>query len=278
MCLAVLAIDAHPRYALAIAANRDEFHARRSRAAHRWSDGIVAGRDEEAGGTWFGVAPGGRFAFVTNVREPGRRRDDASSRGELPLRVLRDGRDIVTATGDVAAIGERYNGFNLIAGDGGAVCYTSNRYPGPALLSRGVHGISNACLDERWPKVVRTVAAMNAWCEEGDADLGPLWALLEDRTVAPDPDLPATGLSRERERLLSAPFIRDAAYGTRASTLFVVTRDGRARFVERGFDPQGRHCGDFERDWRLADAIAGTPVATPAHPDGGSGAAVGGAA
>src|SRR5699024_5122083 len=72
MCLIVLAWQAHPRYDLIVAANRDEFHERPARAAHWWTDApmVFGGRDERAGGAWCAVDRDGRFAAVTNVREP----------------------------------------------------------------------------------------------------------------------------------------------------------------------------------------------------------------
>jgi len=49
MCLAVVALDAHPRYALVVAANRDEYHARPAAPVDWWDDGshggMLAGRD-----------------------------------------------------------------------------------------------------------------------------------------------------------------------------------------------------------------------------------------
>ena len=74
MCLALLALDVHPRYAVVLAANRDEFHARAALAADWWRDPpILAGRDQVAGGTSaprLGAAgswrPGSR-TFVTNA-------------------------------------------------------------------------------------------------------------------------------------------------------------------------------------------------------------------
>ncbi|MDD9822894.1 MAG: NRDE family protein, partial [Gammaproteobacteria bacterium] len=57
MCILFIAVERHRRYPLVIAANRDEYHARPSAPLHRWADadGVLAGRDELAGGTWFGV-------------------------------------------------------------------------------------------------------------------------------------------------------------------------------------------------------------------------------
>src|SRR5436190_619444 len=84
------AIEAHPRYAVVLAANRDEYHARAALPAAWWNDDdpILAGRDCVAGGTWLGVSRRGRYAFVTNVREPGRHDPGAATRGTLVPRVL----------------------------------------------------------------------------------------------------------------------------------------------------------------------------------------------
>ena len=48
---------------------------------------VHAGRDLEAGGTWLGVAPGGRFAALTNIRDPAQP-PGPRSRGELPAGFL----------------------------------------------------------------------------------------------------------------------------------------------------------------------------------------------
>src|SRR5438045_8915093 len=94
MCLAIVALDAHPHYALVLVANRDEYHARPTEAAHWWTEGdILAGRDLRAGGTWLGVTRTGRWAFVTNVRPGAERNSDAPSRGLLLPGVLRAPRD-----------------------------------------------------------------------------------------------------------------------------------------------------------------------------------------
>ena len=72
MCLAVFALQAVPGLPLLIAVNRDEFHARPTSTAAAWlgSPTLYAGRDLRAGGTWMGVTQHGRFAIITNFREP----------------------------------------------------------------------------------------------------------------------------------------------------------------------------------------------------------------
>jgi uncharacterized protein with NRDE domain len=254
MCLALIARDAHPGYSVVIAANRDEHHARAAAPASWWKEGWIAGRDLEAGGTWLAVNRTGRFAFVTNVREPGRRDTNAPTRGALVTRVVADSQSAAKSVTDIVASSAAYNGFNLIAGDLASACWGSNRYKGVRELGPGIHGISNASMDAPWPKVVRSKAALGAWCASSNPSIESLFAILGDRTPAPDAQLPATGVSLEWERRLSAPFIvgKDVGYGTRCSTIVLLGRDGDARLVERTFDAAGHPVGDVDQRFELA--------------------------
>ena len=213
-----------------------------------WSEGWIAGRDLLAGGTWLAVTRSGRYAFVTNVREPGLRDVNAPSRGALVTRVVGDRASPAESVASVSASATAYNGFNLIAGDVAYACWGSNRADGVRTLGRGIHGLSNAALDTPWPKVERSKAALAAWCADPATDIEALFAILADRAPAPDTQLPDTGISIEWERRLSSPFIvgADVGYGTRCSTIVTLGRDGTARFVERTFDPAGDPVGDVE--------------------------------
>lgn len=259
MCLAVIALDRHPRYALVVAANRDEFHARPSQRAHWWQDAhgasLLAGRDLEHGGTWLGVTRSGRFAFVTNVREPRRHDPQAPSRGSLVPAVLRDPADLPMALQSVVAGAAAFNGFNLVAGERGVAAFASNRTPGIAVLQDDVHGVSNAWLDTPWPKLDRAKAGVERWAARGIEDIDSLFDVLGDRAHANDEALPATGIPLERERLLSSPFIVSADYGTRSSTIYALARDGTARFVERSFNAAGEITDDV--DYRFDVTTAG---------------------
>ena len=243
MCLAVVALDAHPRYRLVVAANRDEFHARAASPAAWGTDtpfmNILAGRDLEAGGTWFGVRRDGRFALVTNVREGGAHDPTARSRGELVPRVLNASQPVEHVLRDIAETRNHYNGFNLLVGDSADIIWMSNRSADVERFVDGIHGLSNALINTPWPKLSRTIGRVQQWTADGDPDTAPLFAALADRAPAPDAQLPATGITIERERLLSAPFIVSDRYGTRCSTVFTIDRAGHARFHERSFDAQG---------------------------------------
>ena len=102
-----------------------------------------------------------------------------------------------------------------------------------------------------WPKVEHLRAAIAHWSERGDASFDPLFDALSDRALAPDDRLPSTGVGLDRERMLSASFIVSEGYGTRCSTVFAVTRDGEARFVERSFDAGGKRTAEVEQKFGL---------------------------
>ena len=89
MCLILFAWRQHAEYPLALIANRDEYYARPTRDAHWWDEAkVFGGRDLQAGGTWLGIGKSGRFAAVTNVREPGGMKAGKKSRGALTQNFL----------------------------------------------------------------------------------------------------------------------------------------------------------------------------------------------
>ncbi|MBI4911114.1 MAG: NRDE family protein [Acidobacteria bacterium] len=252
MCLVLLALDAHPRYALVLAANRDEFHRRPALPADWLAPGLLGGRDLEGGGTWLGLRRDGRFALVTNFREPGRPRTGAPSRGRLPLRVLEDPRPPATALEALLPDLERSHGCNLLAGSPEGVCFASSHAPGVHPLEPGIHGLSNHLLDTPWPKVARGRRALASWIEEDGTPEG-LFALLGDRREAPDAELPRSGVSLDWERRLSPAFIVSPDYGTRCSTVLLLGRDGEARFHERSFGTEGQLLGERRFQFPLED-------------------------
>jgi uncharacterized protein with NRDE domain len=175
---------------------------------------------------------------------------DAPSRGQLVPAILNADAAPAAALTALHAHAATYNGFNLLAGEGNSATWMSNRVASKHDLVQGVHGLSNAQLDTPWPKLTRTKGALSSWAERGDEALAPLFAALADRTQAPDADLPATAVSLAWDRLLSAPFIVSADYGTRCSTILAIAHSGRAVLVERSFDSSGTAVGEvrFEFD------------------------------
>jgi len=248
MCLILLSWQAHPDYPLIVAANRDEFYARRTRPASWWGQAVsvLAGRDEEAGGTWLGINRRGRFAVLTNVRAPRERNPYATSRGLLVLSALQTSQPMQSWLQECAARAQSFNGFNLVLAEPMAsgprdrtsqMVYLSNRLDeGARPLRPGIYGLSNAFLDTAWPKVTQGVTAFACRVAQR-IDTDSLLDLMADRSVVSEAELPATGIPRDWERALSAIQIRANGYGTRATTVLTVRRDGLVSFVERNFDP-----------------------------------------
>ncbi|SFF22547.1 Uncharacterized conserved protein, contains NRDE domain [Fontimonas thermophila] len=255
MCLIAVALDAHPRYPLVIAANRDEFHDRPAAPADWWpgTASVFGGRDLLKGGSWLALARDRRWAVVTNVRRMIPPDPKAPSRGALVADYVSREDDPADYVARLGASATAHPGFNLLVGVGSRAHYATNhpRYR-TAALSAGIHAVSNASLDTPWPKLVRLRAALQRWCAERCDDFTPLFAALADSRPAPDEALPDTGVGLETERFLSPPFIRGDRYGTRASTVLAMRADGRVRFWERRFGPLGRASGETQCELCLA--------------------------
>ena len=252
MCLILVAWRAHPDYPLVVAANRDEFHQRAAEPANWWSQPhILAGRDLSAGGTWLGVTRDGRFAALTNYRDPNRYKDGAPSRGAIVPATLDRPMPAVQRLTQLQRDGAAYNGFNLIFNDGEQLAVYESVAGRGRLLSPGVYGLSNHLLDTPWPKVMTAKAALGS-ALTGLPDQQALLRLLRDERQAEAAQLPRTGVSQDWEQLLSSAFIRSADYGTRCSTVVLMDRQGRVSFTEWSWDVSGALVGQvnfaFERE------------------------------
>lgn len=260
MCLILLAWHAHPDYPLIFGGNRDEAYERRSDAADFWRDNpaVLAGRDLEKGGTWLGISAAGRMAAVTNYRDGLSRREAPRSRGELTANFLR-GNDRPRAYLDRIALDSgSYGGFSLLVGDRDRLYCYSNRGSGIEELPPGVHGLSNHLLNTPWPKILRGKQRLTALLKAGEGELvGELFEALADRAIAPDADLPDTGVGLQRERELSPAFIAGMHYGTRASTVLLIGRNSEVVFIERAFGARGRPLGEIARRFMLHARMTG---------------------
>ncbi|WP_397450357.1 NRDE family protein [Pseudomonas sp. NA-150] len=245
MCLIVFAWRPAHHQPLIVAANRDEFYARPTLPLAHWPEasGVYAGRDLEAGGTWLGVGPDGRFAALTNIRNPNRplgRR----SRGELVSHFLSGEQSIEAYLAEVVGRSDEYGGFNLLVGNRDSLYYLNAANPVPQRLEEGIYGVSNAGLDTPWPKLLKAKAALTEQLDNPQPSA--LLTLLHDPQTAPFAELPDTGVGLATETLLSSIFIASPSYGTRASSALIVNADGSRHFVEHSFGPYGGHLGEVD--------------------------------
>ena len=239
MCVLAFAWRPNSRWRLVVAGNRDELHERPAEPLARWEhpSHLLAGKDLLSGGTWLGVSEEGRFAVVTNVRGHGPPDPELESRGALLVSLLSE-----PAFELDAACAARFNPFNVIIAEGDQAYFLANRPQFQRrVLAPGVYGLSNADLDEPWPKTIRLRSGLEDWlADERGAD--SLLDLLAEGREAP--------LKTQIEPDLSPLFMRNPLYGTRCGTVVLIDSEGRGTIVERSYSAEAEITGQIELSFR----------------------------
>lgn len=246
MCLITFAYEALEDYPLIIVANRDEFYERPTATAHFWEDEptILAGRDLLQGGSWMGVSVSGRFAAITNHRDPSLPESGLLSRGEIVQQFLTSSMTSSAFLSNLRSKKQAYGGFNVLVFDGKELQHYNNILNEGFVVESGVHSLSNGSLHSTWPKMIFAQTNLkNALTQHEKINAERLLPLLLDQTQAPDKALPDTGVGIHLERLLSSLFVKMPNYGTRCSTAIVFHKNGHIEFVERTYAD-----GEFQFD------------------------------
>ncbi|XP_029916171.1 transport and Golgi organization protein 2 homolog isoform X2 [Myripristis murdjan] len=254
MCIIFFKFDPRPAsknaYRLILAANRDEFYQRPSKAADFWATNseILSGLDLECGkegGSWLGISKRGKLAAITNYLE-GRTNPDSQGRGFLVSNYLVDkDLDSYSYLKKVSSEGHLYNGFNLITAEFKAkediVCYYGNRgSPEPVRLKPGIYGLSNSLLETPWRKLqhgkrqfTSVVNNQSLSCNGLVQEL--LNVLNNDELNTPDlaQESQGEGYTKSMLQALSAVFVRSPHYGTRTNTIILIDAAGNVTFTER---------------------------------------------
>jgi uncharacterized protein with NRDE domain len=245
MCLIVVGLGATPRYPLIVAANRDEQHARPTMSAAWWTEppGVFGGRDLLAGGTWLAVDRRGRFAAVTNIRDPDSR-GKPRSRGALVAGFVAGADSAERYAASAVRAGAEFGPFNLLVYDGRELHFASNR-AAAAPLGAALHAFSNGPAGTEWPKAATARAGVERLLD-APAPAAPLietlFALLAERDESGPPE----------QRYRHAHFVVSPAYGTRCSTVVLIDDQGRLAFAERSFDSAGELVGEVRESFELA--------------------------
>ncbi len=260
MCLILFAYKMHPKYKLIVAANRDEFYERKTASAHFWHDHpeVLAGRDLEKMGTWMGVNKNGRFAAVTNYRNPKENMIGKRSRGELVKNFLITDIKPVDYLETLAKKKDEYPGFNLLVGTSEELYYFSNVTNRYSKVEQGLYGLSNHLLNTDWPKVrqgkemlskiimdQQHVTSKTEATKKEEELIERLLHMLQNCDIAPDDQLPNTGISLEMERMLSPIFIKSENYGTRSSSILLV-KESEMIFHERVYSNPDQSDNHFQ--------------------------------
>ena len=233
MCLLILSWQPQEKYALVLAANRDErydrptepfavLRARRPRT--------LGGLDLVGGGTWLGVNEHGVVAGLTNTPSPDGPDPSKRSRGEVPmfLTAHASAEQGVEAFIKAARPGT-YNAARLLVGDRNHLYYLeldANESPSVHELAPGLYVLENAALGGSSSKA-RFVEELLV-NSTGTAD--DLWRALPSvisshRSLEPMPDEVAQAEGRSLWPMTRSPCVHANEYGTRSSTMLRVASD-----------------------------------------------------
>ncbi len=247
MCIAALAWQILPDRPVFLVSNRDEFYARAAMPLAEWVDSpIIAGQDCVSHGTWLGMTKQGRWAVITNYREPPTAQSFERSRGLLVTDYLNAAMSPMRFAQSLAAQ-QHYAGFNIIVGNLDQAVVFGNRGTPPTPLASGLYVLSNGLISEPWPKmerlrlrVMQEVVPMLLNTPAGQAIPSDVanttWHILNDHLQADDDKLPVTGISPDLEKVLSSIFIQTPNYGTRVSSILMLDRLGY-EFLEKNHVP-----------------------------------------
>tara|TARA_R110001592_G_scaffold9049_6_gene48676 strand:+ start:4362 stop:5063 length:702 start_codon:yes stop_codon:yes gene_type:complete len=214
-------------------ANRDEYFDRPTKGLHQWENGIYAGKDLKGGGTWMGFHPSGKFAALTNFRDPKNDRPLSKTRGELVTGFLNGNHSPQEYLVEIEKSQGDYNGFNLLVAEKDELLVFSNYGGGIQQVPAGIHGLSNAFLNTPWPKVISAKEALKKAIEEKNPTVNELSKLLQSTEKAPLASLPDTGIPIEMEKTISSEFIRvEDYYGTVNTTALCWGYDGKVSIKE----------------------------------------------
>lgn len=248
MCLVAFSWKNNPEFPLIISTNRDEFFERPSQAIHRWEAGFYAGKDLRSGGTWMGFHPNGRWSLLTNYRDLSTARTAQISRGKLVQNWLEGSFSPKKYLQQIQKSQDLYDGFNLLVSDGEKLFYLSNYSPEITEVQPGIYGLSNALLDDPWPKVQLAKQQLEQ-LTKSNFSINDLLAILKSRETYPEEILPQTGVPLEMETSLSAQLIRmSGKYGTVSAAAVVQNKSGLIQLKQRSFqwNPEEYSDQDFQ--------------------------------
>jgi len=244
MCLVVFSYKENKKSSfgfpgsLVLAANRDEYYERPTESMHWWGrpDLILAGKDLQAGGTWFGISEDGRFAVITNHKELHETELNLKSRGELVSNyAISTGLSAKEYIQDIKQTS--YAGFNLLLGDNEGIHYFSNRKRGNNKIGSGIHVMGNLLLNSKskksfkakdgFKKLLQTNPNEETLIKFMESDSGNL------------SNLGMAGFKMIEHEEIPYRFIRSDVYGTRCTTILTIDLKGNYRVTEQAFSQKG---------------------------------------
>ena len=222
---------------LILAANRDEYYERPTKNMHWWeAEGVLAGKDLQAGGTWLAVSDDGRFAAITNYKELTNEGRDLKSRGELVSNYITS-RELSSKEYLQSIKGVNYAGFNLLLGDKEGIHYFSNRTEEIDKLEPGIHAVGNLLLNSQTKKSIKVKNQFRELLQT-NPDEGELLGFMKDDSGDLS-NLDMAWFKETEHEEIPYRFIKSDVYGTRCTTLLTIDPNGKYRITEQNYSKRG---------------------------------------
>ena len=244
MCLVVFSYKENKKSSfgfpgsLVLAANRDEYYERPTESMHWWGrpDLILAGKDLQAGGTWFGISEDGRFAVITNHKELHETELNLKSRGELVSNyAISTGLSAKEYIQDIKQTS--YAGFNLLLGDKEGIHYFSNRTEEIDKLEPGIHAVGNLLLNSQTKKSIKVKNQFKELLQTNPDEVALMEFMKQDSGDLSDLDM--AGFKETEHEEIPYRFIKSDVYGTRCTTLLTINPNGKYRITEQNYSKRG---------------------------------------
>jgi uncharacterized protein with NRDE domain len=256
LCTLFLFINQFKNIPIAIVSNRDESRERSSSIIQGWDkklnsfgNEIISPKDETKKGTWFACQNemNGKWAILTNIRDPASHNSERKSRGDIILNFLNSGDSASGFLERLKNTAHEYNHFNIIFSDYNFIYYFHSKENEFEILHQNgsnekkIFGLSNGKIDSNWPKIINTKERFLEFIVNKNENHSEFYwnyfkyEMMNDKKYEINL-LPKTGVSLEIEVFLSALFIRGEKYGTRSTLFFGIDRNASTFFYEQTYD------------------------------------------
>lgn len=245
--------SSNSKFKLILAANRDEFYDRPTKAAsyNGQNEQVLCGQDLQTGvegGTWLGVNKSGKFAFLTNIlvsaQDPKKK-----ARGRIVKDYLNCD-DLPQDYINQQLVGEDYREFNFVGGEIGSMGTQSyyfgkmeeNQDEAKKLDNDTTHVIACTALSTKWRKKIHGKQIFDTILGKFSGDIESLsdelfkLLLSNDDYLFPDQLVQSQGphLSEDFLKLYCSVCINGVSqYGTRTQTVVIVDQNNYLHFTER---------------------------------------------
>lgn len=218
---------------------------------HLWRGGFYGGKDLRSGGTWMGFHPNGRWSLLTNYRDFSNPKNAQISRGKLVQNWLESQLSPQEYLHEIQKSLDQYDGFNLLVSDGEKLFYLSNNASEIQEVKPGIYGLSNALLDDPWPKVELAKQQLRELMDK-KISTNDLITILKSRETFPEELLPKTGVPLEMETSLSPQLIRmPEKYGTVSAAAVIQHTSGLVQLKQRSFQWKPKNYFDLDFQFQL---------------------------